>query len=99
MPSCGRYPFRVFLRQSRDAENPGQGLATVPPPAALSGSPGRLRVQRLAGVLLIAALSCAALLYYHYNGVLYGRSADWILVEILRAPQPTVSPTRRAPSR
>ena len=57
------------------------------------------RFSGLAGVLLIAALGCATLLSYHYNGVLYGRSADWVLVEILRVPQPTVSPTRRAPSR
>ena len=45
------------------------------PAAALSGSSGRLRVQRLAGVLLIAVSGCAALLYC--DGLLYGRSADW----------------------
>ena len=45
------------------------------PAAALSGSSGRLRIQRLAGVLLIAVSGCAALLYC--DGVLYGRSADW----------------------
>ena len=50
------------------------GLLLIPA-AALSGSLGRLRVQRLAGVLLIAVSGCAALLYC--DGVLYGRSADW----------------------
>ena len=98
LPSCGRYPFRVLLRQRSDAEEPGQGSHS-PPAAALSGSPGRLRVQRLASVLLNAVSGCATLLYYHNSGVFYGRSANWVLVEIRRAPQTTVSPTRRAPSR
>ena len=45
------------------------------PAAALSGSLWRLRVQRLAVVLLIAVSGFAVLRYC--DGVLYGRSADW----------------------
>ena len=30
LPSCGRYPFRVFLRQRRDAEDPGRGSPESP---------------------------------------------------------------------